>query len=69
MGVKEFEEIALFVVLSNYSDVLDATRTWDNAASKMEIFCLHLLNHWFKSRTVVVAHDEMLKKMKFSRAL
>ena len=54
-------EQTLLGILMSYADVLDTTRSWDVAVSRMEIVCLHLLNHWFKARTVALAHDAVKK--------
>ncbi|CCW64065.1 unnamed protein product [Phytomonas sp. EM1] len=56
-----FEERGLLDLLQGYPDVLDCLRCWQNAASRREIFLLHILNHWFKMRAVVVAHDAILR--------
>lgn len=53
------EERCYLAVLQGYGDLLDTTRTFTNDVSKMEIAALHLLNHWFKSRAVTLAHDKI----------
>lgn len=54
------EERGFFDILQGYTDVMDCTRCWQNAESRREVFLLHLLNHWFKARAVVVLHDKIL---------
>ncbi|CCW69810.1 unnamed protein product [Phytomonas sp. Hart1] len=56
-----FEERGLLDLLQGYPDILDCLRCWQNAASRREIFLLHILNHWFKMRAVVLAHDAILR--------
>lgn len=51
-----------FGYLQQYSDLLDTTRLFDNAQSKMEVIVLHLLNHWFKATAVCASNDESAKK-------
>eukprot|EP00796_Vickermania_ingenoplastis_P000253 gene253-127_t len=55
------EERGLFDLCQGYADVFDTTRAWQKAPSRREIFLLHLLNHWFKARAVVAAHDAILE--------
>ncbi|EPY19722.1 U3 small nucleolar RNA-associated protein 25 [Strigomonas culicis] len=54
------EERGLFDLLQGYADVMDCTRGWQRATARREIFVLHLLNHWFKARSVVLAHDRII---------
>ncbi|KAH9597846.1 Digestive organ expansion factor [Trypanosoma melophagium] len=56
------EERGLLDLLQGYPDVIDCCRSWDNANSRREIFLLHVLNHWFKARSVVLAHDALLRE-------
>lgn len=51
-----------FTYLQQYSDLLDTTRTFDNAPSKLEVIVLHLLNHWFKATAITTANDDIAKK-------
>lgn len=59
-AVFTYEERGLLDLLQGYPDVLDTLHCWQNDASRREIYVLHLLNHWFKARSVVLAHDAML---------
>lgn len=61
------EERGLLDLLQGYADVLDTLHSWQNSASRREVYVLHLLNHWFKARSVVLAHDAMLAKRKEER--
>ncbi|CAD2220311.1 Utp25, U3 small nucleolar RNA-associated SSU processome protein 25, putative [Angomonas deanei] len=68
------EERGLLDLLQGYPDIMDCMRCWQNSESRREIFVLHLLNHWFKARSVVLAHDKIIemfreqkKKKKSSR--
>ncbi|KAG5483299.1 hypothetical protein LSCM1_04841 [Leishmania martiniquensis] len=56
------EERGLLDLLQGYADLLDTLHCWQNSESRREIFALHLLNHWFKARSVVLAHDTLLAK-------
>ena len=58
------EERGLLDLLEGYPDVLDTLHCWQNSESRREIYALHLLNHWFKARSVVLAHDALLAKRK-----
>ncbi|GET87063.1 hypothetical protein, conserved [Leishmania tarentolae] len=56
------EERGLLDLLQGYADLLDTLHCWQNSESRRMIFALHLLNHWFKARSVVLAHDTLLAK-------
>ncbi|KAF8290159.1 putative Protein of unknown function (DUF1253) [Trypanosoma cruzi] len=56
------EEHGLLDLLQGYPDVMDCCRSWENADARREIFILHALNHWFKARSVVLAHDALLQE-------
>lgn len=58
------EERGILDLLQAYPDLLDTTRQWQKAESRRDIFVLHLLNHWFKAKSVVLAHDKMLREWK-----
>ncbi|CAG9571225.1 conserved hypothetical protein [Leishmania major strain Friedlin] len=58
------EERGLLDLLQGYADLLDTLHCWQNSASRREIFVLHLLNHWFKARSVVLAHDALLAEQR-----
>lgn len=58
------EERGILDLLQGYADLLDTTRQWQKTKSRRDIFALHLLNHWFKAKSVVVAHEKMLKEWK-----
>ncbi|KPA77199.1 hypothetical protein ABB37_07113 [Leptomonas pyrrhocoris] len=58
------EERGLLDLLQGYPDVFDALHCWQNSESRREVYALHLLNHWFKARSVVVAHDALLAQRK-----
>jgi U3 small nucleolar RNA-associated protein 25 len=51
-----------FTYLQQYSDLLDTTRTYDSAPSKIEVIVLHMLNHWFKGTAITTANDDISKK-------
>ncbi|KAG5483716.1 hypothetical protein LSCM4_04868 [Leishmania orientalis] len=61
------EERGLLDLLQGYADVLDTLHCWQNSESRREIFALHLLNHWCKARSVVLAHDTLLAKRREER--
>ncbi|TPP46226.1 hypothetical protein CGC21_4625 [Leishmania donovani] len=58
------EERGLLDLLQGYADLLDTLHCWQNSESRREIFALHLLNHWFKARSVVLAHDALLAEQR-----
>ncbi|CBZ24901.1 conserved hypothetical protein [Leishmania mexicana MHOM/GT/2001/U1103] len=58
------EERGLLDLLQGYADLLDTLHCWQNSESRREVFALHLLNHWFKARSVVLAHDTLLAKQR-----
>lgn len=58
------EERGILDLLQSYADLLDTTRQWQKTKSRRDIFALHLLNHWFKAKSVVAAHDKMLREWK-----
>ncbi|KAG5509377.1 hypothetical protein JKF63_06687 [Porcisia hertigi] len=61
------EERGLLDLLQGYADLLDTLHCWQNSESRREIFALHILNHWFKARSVVLAHDTLLEKRREAR--
>jgi U3 small nucleolar RNA-associated protein 25 len=58
------EERGMLDLLQGYPDVFDTLHCWQNSESRREIHVLHMLNHWFKARSVVLAHDALLAKRK-----
>ncbi|AYU77286.1 Protein of unknown function (DUF1253), putative [Leishmania donovani] len=58
------EERGLLDLLQGYADLLDTLHCWQNSESRREIFALHLLNHWFKARSVALAHDALLAEQR-----
>ncbi|ESL06960.1 hypothetical protein TRSC58_05358 [Trypanosoma rangeli SC58] len=61
-GPMTVEERGLLDLLQGYPDVMDCCRSWENADARREIYLLHALNHWFKARSVVLAHDALLQE-------
>ncbi|KPI84532.1 hypothetical protein ABL78_6417 [Leptomonas seymouri] len=61
------EERGLLDLLQGYPDVFDTLHCWQNSESRREVHALHLLNHWYKARSVVLAHDALLAKRKLDR--
>ena len=55
------EEWLSFLRLSTYADVVDSTRTWDSDHSVIEISLLHIVNHFYKARSVVALHNQALR--------
>ncbi|KAK7195977.1 hypothetical protein NESM_000531000 [Novymonas esmeraldas] len=61
------EERGVLDMLQTYADLLDTLHCWQNSESRREIFALHTLNHWFKAKSVVLAHDALLAKRREAR--
>lgn len=57
--VMSSDDLAYFQHLQSYTDFMDATRTFDNAQSKMELILLHLLNHWYKAASICASNDKI----------
>ncbi|RNF15002.1 U3 small nucleolar RNA-associated protein 25 [Trypanosoma conorhini] len=66
-GPMTAEERGLLDLLQGYPDVMDCCRSWENADARCEIFLLHAVNHWFKARSVVLAHDALLQERRRER--
>ncbi|KAH8613838.1 putative Utp25 U3 small nucleolar RNA associated SSU processome protein 25 [Trypanosoma vivax] len=60
-GPMTLEQRGLLDLLQGYPDVMDCCRSWENAEARREVFLLHMLNHWFKARAVMLAHDTILR--------
>lgn len=66
-GLLSPHELTYFNILQSYGDVLDATKSWDNAHSRRELTVLHMLNHWIKTKTIVTAHNEVINRRRKER--
>ncbi|KAI9139410.1 digestive organ expansion factor [Paraphysoderma sedebokerense] len=48
---------ALFEVMMQYQDLIFTNRCWTNSLSIQETYCLHALNHVFKTRSQILKHN------------
>lgn len=55
---------AKFGLFATYGDVLDNTTTLASSEEELQLIVLHLLNHWFKAKAVMLAHNVMRKNRK-----